>query len=112
MWNNKDYKIAILYSVILFFVSIFLISTCIRLLYSILHTFIYLSGLITTVIFILIFLAIIGFLIRHILGAVFHHKRTFVSKLDILNLIISIEIHTIEGLLVVISILFGISLFT
>ena len=110
MWNRQDYKIAVLYSIILFFISIFLISICFRLVFSILHTFIYLSGLITTVIIILIFIAIIGFMIKHILRAVFHHKRTFVSRIDMLNLIISIEIHTIQGLLVLTALLFGVSL--
>lgn len=111
MWNKKDYTIAVLYSIILFLVSIFLIVISFRLFFSILHTFIYLSGLISIVIMILIFIAIIGFFIRHVLGAIFHHKRTFVSNIDKLNLLISIEIHIIQGVLVVAALLFGINLF-
>lgn len=111
MWNKKDFKIAVLYSVILFFISIFLLSACFRLFFSIVHTFIYLSGLITVLIITLLFISIIGLIVRYILKALLHHKRTYISKLDILNKIISIEIHTIQGLLVLLSMLYALNMF-
>ncbi len=89
--NKKDFKIDILTSIILFLISIFLISICTRLLIAFIRTFIYLTGLTVILIGVMFCLGIIYFFIHSILKRLKCYKRNTITKYEILDITLKIQ---------------------
>lgn len=106
MGSKKDIRISFLYCIILFLMAIFILSTCTRLIFGIIRSFIYLSGQITILIFFLLILGGIALLVKYILKSLSNYKRSPLSTQDTINLIISVEVASIKFLFIIMIISF------
>ncbi len=98
--RNNNLKLTILTTIILFLLILFLLFICNKLIISIIHTFVYLTGLTTLLLVSIFYIVIILFFIKYIYRHYKCYKRSSISIHELIKLITKFEINLILYLVI------------